>query len=157
MATYTTTYILKASGYIPLSPILVPSIFPVRDITSPVASSRPLFSMSLVSAWRTKLELALYSYWSERAAASAILPYSTLTQAKQLVTFSMLSGTYPDQISGLTQQSLFPSFPFSAGLLAQNVLFCLHLSASRDELLKDGGGNSKMFLILFLVLVFTVS
>lgn len=83
------------------SPILVPSSFPTSVRTSPVASSRLGLSINRTSACKTKLEFckhkqtneivlgyrsrkrenlkinslltALYSYWSWRAAASAII------------------------------------------------------------------------------------
>lgn len=39
-----------------LSPILVPVIFPTREVTSPVGSSRARFSMRERSACNTRLE-----------------------------------------------------------------------------------------------------
>jgi len=44
-----------------LSPIRVPSSFPTRDITSPVASSRLRLSIRRTSAWSTRLE-----FWKDR-------------------------------------------------------------------------------------------
>ena len=65
--------------FLPLSPILVPRSLPWRLITSPVASSRPLRSINLRSACKTKFELALYSYWMFLAAWSAILAVKLLS------------------------------------------------------------------------------
>ena len=58
-----------------LSPILVPVSLPARERTSPVASSLGRRSTKFLSGCKTKLELALYSYCSERAAASAIFDH----------------------------------------------------------------------------------
>ena len=80
-----------------LSPILVPRSLPWRLITSPVASSRPLRSIRRRSAWRTKFELALYSYWALRASSSAILNEwvnSLQNQAICLFYFHFISSSF---------------------------------------------------------------